>query len=73
MQVFKAHGMVQARIIDCASETFSAIRTVSVQFVPDRFNLCLSYMIADIGTYNRPELSNMRYLLCTKCRFFWYR
>jgi len=28
MQVFKAHGMVQARIIDCASETFSAIRTV---------------------------------------------
>jgi hypothetical protein len=31
MQVFKAHGMVQARIIDTASETFSAIRTVSVQ------------------------------------------
>lgn len=29
MQVFKAHGMVQARIIDCASETFAAIRTVS--------------------------------------------
>ncbi|KAG0575564.1 hypothetical protein KC19_5G012700 [Ceratodon purpureus] len=28
MQVFKAHGMVQARIIDTASETFSAIRTV---------------------------------------------
>ncbi|KAF9609193.1 hypothetical protein IFM89_014034 [Coptis chinensis] len=26
--VFKAHGMAQAYISDCASETFSAIRTV---------------------------------------------
>lgn len=28
MPVFKSHGMAQARISDCASETFSAIRTV---------------------------------------------
>nr|CAD1818902.1 unnamed protein product [Ananas comosus var. bracteatus] len=26
--IFKSHGMVQARIADCATETFSAIRTV---------------------------------------------
>jgi hypothetical protein len=26
---FKSYGIVQARISDCASETFSAIRTVS--------------------------------------------
>lgn len=28
MPVFKAHGAFQARMIDCANETFSAIRTV---------------------------------------------
>ena len=28
--VFKAHGLAQASISDCVSETFSAIRTVSV-------------------------------------------
>ena len=27
--VFKSHGMVQASIADCATETFAAIRTVS--------------------------------------------
>ena len=37
MPVFKAHGAVQARIIDTASETFSAIRTVSVQSVLSLF------------------------------------
>ena len=28
--VFKSHGMAQAKISDCATETFSAIRTVSL-------------------------------------------
>lgn len=29
--VFKAHGMAQASISDCVTETFSAIRTVGLQ------------------------------------------
>lgn len=30
MPVFKAHGLTQATLSDCISETFSAIRTVSL-------------------------------------------
>lgn len=29
VNVFKAHGLVQASIADCVTESFSAIRTVS--------------------------------------------
>ena len=30
--VFKAHGLAQASMADCATETFSAIRTVSLRY-----------------------------------------
>lgn len=47
--IFKSHGMVQARIADCATETFSAIRTVSISnyFVHTLFS-CVSLYITHI-------------------------
>jgi hypothetical protein len=43
---FKSYGIVQARISDCASETFSAIRTVSATvFQTFTFRHCFTFTI----------------------------
>lgn len=58
--VFKAHGLVQASISDCATETFSAIRTVrslkslphnSLCFLCEKFRISLVVLKLNIFSF----------------------